>query len=100
MSQTSFGASIGTRNESLYIKGPGHMIKMTVMAINSKRPIILKLGMKHQGDDLFKANINHDPVMTLTYFTARSTEVAHASKWGKLLKCHLKGKPEGNGQMG
>ena len=30
--------------------------------------------------------------MTLTYFTARSTYVAHAFEWGKLLKCHLKGK--------
>ena len=28
--------------------------------------------------------------MTLTYFTARSTYVAHAFEWGKLLKCHLK----------
>ena len=31
--------------------------------------------------------INHDPVMTLTYFKARSTWVAYV-----LLKCHLKGK--------
>ena len=30
--------------------------------------------------------------MTLTYFTARSTLVAHAFEWEKLLKCHLKGK--------
>ena len=30
--------------------------------------------------------------MTLTKFMARSTWVAHAFKWGKLLKCHLKGK--------
>ena len=28
--------------------------------------------------------------MTLSYFTARSTWVAHAFEWGKLLKCHLK----------
>ena len=31
--------------------------------------------------------------MTLTYFTARSTEVVNAFKWGKLVKCHLMGKP-------
>ena len=36
--------------------------------------------------------INHDPVMTLTYFKAMSTNVANAFEWGKLLKCHLKGK--------
>ena len=36
--------------------------------------------------------INHDPVKTLTKFMARSTWVAYASEWGKLLKCHLKGK--------
>ena len=36
--------------------------------------------------------INHDPVMTLTQFMARSTWVARAFEWGKLLKCPLKGK--------
>ena len=30
--------------------------------------------------------------MTLTQFMARSTWVAHAFEWEKLLKCHLKGK--------
>ena len=35
--------------------------------------MILKLGMKHLGMELYKVNINHDPGMTLTYFTARST---------------------------
>ena len=30
--------------------------------------------------------------MTLTKFMARSTWVAYAFEWGKLLKCHLKGK--------
>ena len=30
--------------------------------------------------------------MTLTKFMARSTLVAHAFEWEKLLKCHLKGK--------
>ena len=46
--------------------------------------------MKHQAMELNKVCINHDPWMTLTYFTARSTYVAHACKWGKLLQCHLK----------
>ena len=30
--------------------------------------------------------------MTLTNILARSTWVAYAFEWGKLLKCHLKGK--------
>ena len=47
--------------------------------------MILKLGMKHQGEELYKFYINHDTGMTLTYFTARSTQVAHAFEWGKLL---------------
>ena len=44
--------------------------------------MILKLGVKHLGMELYKVYINHDPGMTyinhdpgmtLTYFTARST---------------------------
>ena len=31
-------------------------------------------------------------VMSLTYFTTRSKLAAYAFEWGKLLKCHLKGK--------
>ena len=54
--------------------------------------MILKLGMKHQGMEVYKIYINHNPGMTLTYFTGRSTYVAHAFEWEKLLKCHLKGK--------
>ena len=53
--------------------------------------MILKLGIK-LGEELFKVYINHDTGMTLTYFTARSTQVAHAFEWGKLSNYHLKGK--------
>ena len=60
------------------ITGQGHMTKIATMAINSKkrlkifffrtrRPMILKLGMKHPGMDLYKVYINHDPGMTLTF---------------------------------
>ena len=35
--------------------------------------MILKLGVKHLGMELYKVYINHDPEMTLTYFTVRST---------------------------
>ena len=54
--------------------------------------MILKLGIGHQAMELYKVRINHDPWMTLTYFKARSTKVAEAFEWGKLLKYHLKGK--------
>ena len=68
----------------VYINGQGHMTKMAAMAINSKKPLkifssrtrgpmILKLGMKHQAMEFYKICINHDPGMTLTFFTARST---------------------------
>ena len=47
----------------VYINGQGHTTKMAAMAINSKkplkiffsrtrRPMILKFGMKHQGEEL------------------------------------------------
>ena len=76
------------------INGHGHMTKLAAMAINRKkslkiffsrtrRPMILKLGMKHQAMELDKDYINHDPRMTLTYFMARSTYVANAFEWGK-----------------
>ena len=39
--------------------------------------MILKLGMKHQGEEFYKFYINHDLGMTLTYFMARPTYVAH-----------------------
>ena len=35
--------------------------------------------------------INHDLGMTLTYFMARPTLVAHAFEWGKLVKCNEMG---------
>ena len=52
----------------------------------------LKLGMKHEAIELYKVCINHDPGMTLTYFAARSTQVAHAFEWEKLLKYDYQGK--------
>ena len=67
----------------IHIKGQGRLTKMAAMAINSKTfkiffsrtrmPMILKLGTKHRAMEPYKVCINHDPGMTLTYFTARST---------------------------
>ena len=51
--------------------------------------MILKLGIQHLKMELYKVCINHDLGMTLTYFTARSTLVAHAFEWGEMGKCHL-----------
>ena len=87
----------------MYINNLGHMTKMAAMPIYGKNPsktffsetnrlISRKLGMKHRWLKYFNVYINHDPVMTLTKFMARSTGVAYAFELGKLLKCHLKGK--------
>ena len=85
------------------------MTKMATMPIYGKNPskifsgtggpISKKLGVKHLWLKYYNVYINHDPVMTLTQFMARSAWVDHAFKWGKLLKCHLKGKAAGTWQM-
>ena len=69
--------------KKVYIKGQGHMTKTAAMAINSKTFRNLPLQNKKAYDfetwlessgrgTLHKVFINHDPWMTLTYFTARS----------------------------
>ena len=62
------------------INGQSHMTKIAVekktlkiFFYRTRRPMILKLGMKQQAMELYKVCINHDPGMTLTYFMARST---------------------------
>ena len=85
------------------INNIGHMTKKATMPMYGKNPskivfseingmISMKLGVKHRWLKYYNVYINHDPVMTLTQFMARSTWVAHALEWGKLLKCRLKGK--------
>ena len=87
----------------MYINNLGHMTKMAAMPIYGKNPskiifsetnrlISRKLGVRHRWLKYSNVYINHDPVMTLTKFMARSTCVACASELGKLLKCHLKEK--------
>ena len=87
----------------MYINNLGHMTKMAAMPIYGKNPskiffsetnrlISRKLGVKHRWLKYSNVYINHDPVMTLTKFMARSTWVAYAFELGKLLKCRLKGK--------
>ena len=68
----------------MYMNNPGHMTKMAAMPIYGKNPskiffsgtggpISMKLDMKHRWQKHYNVYINQDPVMTLTYFTARST---------------------------
>ena len=87
----------------MYINNIGHMTQMATMPIYGKNPskiffsetnklISRILGVKHLWLKYSNVYINHDTVMTLTKFMARSTWVAYAFEWGKLLKYHLKGK--------
>ena len=77
----------------MYINNQGHMTKMAAMPIYGINPskiffsgtggptISKKLGMKHRGLKYYNVCINHDPVMTLIYFKARSTWVAYVFEW-------------------
>ena len=62
------------------INHQGHMTKIVVMAINSKKPLrnlqnhkayVFKLDKKQQAMEIYKICINHEPGMTLTYCVAR-----------------------------
>ena len=74
----------------MYINNLGHMTKMATLPIYGKNPSKIFFSDRLISRKL--VYINHDPVMTLTKFMARSTWVAFAFELGKLLKCHLKGK--------
>ena len=69
----------------MYINNQGHMTKMAAMPIYGINPSKIffskKLGMKHRRLKDYNVCINHDPVMTLTYFKARSTWVAYVFEW-------------------
>ena len=79
------------------------MTKMAAMPIYGKNPskifsetnrlISRRLGVKHRWLKYSNIYINHDPVMTLTKFMARSTWVAYAFEWGKL-KMSFEGKSQ------
>ena len=68
----------------MYINNLGHMTKMATMPIYGKNlskifsfgaggPISKNLGMKHRWLRYYNVYINHDPVVTLTYFTKSLT---------------------------
>ena len=52
-------------------------------------PMILKLGMKHLGMEVYNIYINHDPVMT--FLRQRQLRLSMYLN-GNFLKCHLMGK--------
>ena len=89
----------------MYINNLNHMTKMAAMPIYGKNPsnsffsetnrlISMKLGVKHPWLKYYNVYINHDPVMTLTKFMARSTWVAHAFEWEKTVKMSFEGKSQ------
>ena len=69
----------------VYINGQGHMTKMATMAINSKNlyksypsePDTYETLPEASENGALQSLYNHDPRMTLTYFMARSVEVAY-----------------------
>ena len=69
----------------MYINNLGHMTKMATMPIYGKNPSKIFVSKTNR-------QISMKLSVTLTQFMARSTWVAHAFVWEKLLKCHLKGK--------
>ena len=88
----------------MYINNLGHMTKMAAMPIYGKNPskiifsetnrlISRKLGVRHRWLKYSNVYINHDPVMTLTKFMARSTWVACASELGTV-KMSFEGKSQ------
>ena len=81
----------------VWSNGPGHMTKMAAMPIYGKnplkivfsetgRPTTFGLSIQHQGLGPYKNCSNDDPVLTLTYFTARSTFLTNAFVWENSLK--------------
>ena len=70
--------------------------RLKIFFFETNRMISTKLGAKYRWLKYSNVYINLDPVMTLTKFMARSAWVTYAFEWGKLLKCHLKGKASRN----
>ena len=73
------------------------MVKTFINFSITRSPLILQLGMQHQGFKLYKVYINYDSGLTLTYFTERSNWVAYAFESGKLLQSNLMGKTYSKG---
>ena len=70
------------------------MTKMAAMPIYGKnlkissspepeKTMTLKLGLQHRVLEYYQVCSNNDPMLTLTYFTARSNLVSYAFLWEK-----------------
>ena len=78
----------------IYIKG--HMTKIAPRSIYGKnlknllrryqKSMILKLGMLHQGREVYKVYVNDDPELNMTCFTDRSNLLAYAFEWENCYK--------------
>ena len=51
--------------------------------------MILKLGMKHQGIELYKVYINHYPTITLTYFIEKQFQRRRSMNFIIIYACIL-----------
>ena len=54
---------------------------LKIFSSGTKRPMTLKLGMEHRILEYYQHYKNDHPVLTLTYFTARSDLVPNAFVW-------------------
>ena len=60
------------------------MVKtLKIFFSRNKGPMTLKLGMQHRVLEYYQVCSNNDPVLTMTYFRARSNLVPHAFVWEK-----------------
>ena len=85
--------------KKVLINGPGYMTKMAATPIYGNNlqifsgtgsPMILKLGMQHQGLKLYKSYIKDDTWLTLTYFYSK-VKLGHLYVWGKCYTKSLNG---------
>ena len=77
-SQTSGGTSLGSGQQSLYqwsiaLDQDYHHANIGSKPILQKEKVSdLKLSIKHMGTELYIIRVNHDPKMTMAYFTGRT----------------------------
>ena len=90
-SQISYGVSVGWVNKVLiktvlvtWPRWPPcpYVVKpKKIFFSETKRPMILNLGMHHQVLEYYQVCSNNDSGLTLTYFTARSNLVPYTFVW-------------------
>ena len=102
-SQTSYMEHPWEGGKKVYINGQGHMTKMAAMAINRKkplkvffsrtrRPMILRLGVKHQWLELYKVYIKSWPRDDIDLFYGKVNAGRSCIWMGKSVKMSFVGK--------